>query len=130
AAGAHKNGMYGAFPEASNAALKMNEDGTFELNASLHDTGCGVVTTMRIIVAEVLGVHPDQIAAGEADTATTPFDYGTYGSRVTYVVGECARIVAEDVKERLLAAAADLLKEPVERLFVADGAVRVRNDGE
>ncbi len=130
AAGAHKNGMYGAFPEASNASLKMNEDGTFELNASLHDTGCGVVTTMRVIVAEVLGVHPDLIAAGEADTATTPFDYGTYGSRVTYVVGECARIVAEKVRDRLLTAAADLLQEPVERLSIADGAVHVRDDRE
>ena len=39
AAGAHKNGMFGAFPEASNMSLKMNEDGTFELNASLHDPG-------------------------------------------------------------------------------------------
>lgn len=126
AAGAHKNGMYGAFPEASRMSLKMNEDGTFQLNASLHDVGCGVVTTMKVIVAEVLGVPPDLIAAGEADTATTPFDYGTYGSRVTYVVGECARQVAEKVKGRLLAAAADLLREPVEHLVAADGAVRVR----
>ena len=55
--------MFGAFPEASNMSLKMNEDGTFELNASLHDPGCGVVTTMKVIVAEVLGVHPDRIAA-------------------------------------------------------------------
>jgi xanthine dehydrogenase molybdenum-binding subunit len=122
--------MYGAFPEASRMALKMNEDGTFELAASLHDPGCGVVTTMKVIVAEVLGVHPDLVAAGEADTATTPFDYGTYGSRVTYVVGECARIVAERVREKLLAAAADLLLEPVERLHAAAGSVRVRDDGE
>jgi len=130
ACGSHKNGMFGAFPEASNMSLKMNEDGTFELNASLHDVGCGVVTTMKIIVAEVLGVHPDLIAAGEADTATTPFDYGTYGSRVTYVVGACARVTAEKVKTALLAAAADLLQSPPDRLFVRDGAVRVRDDGE
>ena len=82
--------MFGVFPEASNMSLKMNEDGTFELSASLHDPGCGVVTVMKIIVAEVLGVHPDLIAAGEADTSTTPFDYGTFGSRMTYVVGACA----------------------------------------
>jgi len=130
ACGAHKNGMFGAFPEASNMALKMNEDGTFELSASLHDPGCGVVTTMKVIVAEVLGIHPDLIAAGEADTSTTPFDYGTYGSRMTYVVGACARATAEKVKTRLLAAAADLLEEPVERLHVVDGTVRVREDDE
>jgi aspartate/methionine/tyrosine aminotransferase len=130
AAGAHKNGMFGAFPEASNMSLKMNEDGTFELNASLHEVGCGIVTTMKVIVAEVLGVHPDRIAAGEADTATTPFDYGTYGSRVTYVVGECARITAEKVKGRLLQAAAELLKEPLVHLYTGDAAVRVKNDPE
>ena len=128
AAGAHKNGMYGAFPEASRMGLKMNEDGTFELNASLHEVGCGIVTTMRIIVAEVLGVHPDLVAAGEADTATTPFDYGTYGSRVTYVVGACARIVAERVREKLLLAAAELIKEPVERLAAYDAAVHVKDE--
>jgi CO/xanthine dehydrogenase Mo-binding subunit len=130
AAGAHKNGMFGVFPEASRMGLKMNEDGTFELNASLHDPGCGVVTTMKIIVAEVLGVHPDLIAANEADTSTTPFDYGTYGSRVTYVVGECARVVAGRVRDKLLTAAADLLKVPTEKLTVSDGAVRVLDDGE
>ena len=130
ACGAHKNGMFGAFPEASNMALKMNEDGTFELSASLHDPGCGVVTTMKIVVAEILGIHPDLIAAGEADTSTTPFDYGTYGSRMTYVVGACARATAEKVRARLLVAAADLLQEPVERLYVVDGTVRVRDDGE
>ena len=128
AAGAHKNGMFGAFPEASRMGLKMNEDGTFEINASLHDPGCGVVTTMKVIVAEVLGVHPDLVAAGEADTTTTPFDYGTYGSRVTYVVGACAREVAEKVRERLLQAASELLKEPVVHLFTRDGAVRIKHD--
>jgi len=130
AVGAHKNGMYGAFPEASNMALKMNEDGTFELSASLHDPGCGVITVMKVIVGEVLGVHPDLIAAGEADTAVTPFDYGTYGSRVTYVVGACAERVAREVRARLLEAAADLLREPVERLHVRDGAVWVKDDHE
>ncbi len=130
ACGAHKNGMFGAFPEASNMGLKMNEDGTFELSASLHDPGCGVVTTMKVIVAEVLGIHPDLIAAGEADTATTPFDYGTYGSRMTYVVGACARDTAEKVRVRILTAAADVLQVPVERLYTEDGAVRVRGDGE
>ncbi len=129
ACGAHKNGMFGAFAEASNMSLKMNEDGTFELNASLHDPGCGVVTTMKVIVAEVLGVHPDLIAAGEADTSTTPFDYGTYGSRVTYVVGACARATAEKLKGTILAAAADLLQVPLDRLSVHDGAVHVRDDG-
>jgi CO/xanthine dehydrogenase Mo-binding subunit len=107
----------------------MNEDGTFELSASLHDPGCGIVTVMKVIIAEVLRVDPSHIAAAEADTSTTPFDYGTFGSRVTYVVGACARATAEKLRGRMLDAAADLLHEPVERLEVADGAVVVRDGG-
>jgi CO/xanthine dehydrogenase Mo-binding subunit len=127
ACGAHKNGMFGRFAEASSMSLKMNEDGTFDLAASLHDPGCGILTVMKIIVAEVLGVDPGQVAASEADTASTPFDYGTFGSRVTYVVGACARATAEKLRGRILDAAAEMLHEPVERLSVGDGAVVVRN---
>jgi xanthine dehydrogenase molybdenum-binding subunit len=130
ACGAHKNGMFGKFAEASNMTLKMNEDGTFELGASLHDPGCGVVTVMKVIIAEVLGVSPDLVAAGEADTSTTPFDYGTFGSRVTYVVGACAKATAEKLKEEIITAAADLLHEPRERLTVGGGEVHVQDDGQ
>jgi xanthine dehydrogenase molybdenum-binding subunit len=130
ACGAHKNGMFGKFAEASNMTLKMNEDGTFELGASLHEVGCGIVTVMKVIIAEVLGVSPDLVAAGEADTSSTPFDYGTFGSRVTYVVGACAKAVAEKLKEEIVTAAADLLHEPRERLMVEGGEVHVRDDGQ
>ena len=127
ACGSHKNGMFGRFAEASSMALKMNEDGTFELSASLHDPGCGILTVMKVIIGEVLGVDPDRVAAGEADTMVTPFDYGTFGSRVTYVVGACARATAEKLRGRILEAASDLLGEPVERLAIGDGAVVVRD---
>ena len=130
ACGAHKNGMFGKFAEASNMTLKMNEDGTFELGASLHEVGCGIVTVMKVIIAEVLGVSPDLIAAGEADTSSTPFDYGTFGSRVTYVVGACAKATAEKLKEEIITAAADLLHEPRERLTVEGGEVHVQDDGQ
>ena len=130
ACGAHKNGMFGKFAEASNMTLKMNEDGTFELGASLHEVGCGIVTVMKVIIAEVLGVSPDLVAAGEADTSSTPFDYGTFGSRVTYVVGACAKATAEKLKEEIVTAAADLLHEPRERLTVEGGEVHVQDDGQ
>ncbi|HZL65139.1 MAG TPA: molybdopterin cofactor-binding domain-containing protein [Thermoleophilia bacterium] len=128
ACGAHKNGQFGSFAEASNMALKMNEDGTFELSASLHEPGCGVVTVMKIIVAEVLGVHPDLIAASEADTSATPFDYGTFGSRMTYVVGACAQATATELKASILAAAAEILETPLEELVAREGVVYVAGD--
>ncbi|HBI26167.1 MAG TPA: aldehyde oxidase, partial [Peptococcaceae bacterium] len=39
ACGAHKNGMYGGFVDCTSMFLKMNEDGSLNLNASIHDVG-------------------------------------------------------------------------------------------
>ncbi len=108
--------------------LRMNDDGSLTLNASLHDVGCGTVTTMRIIAAEVLDVDPGLIAVTEADTEYTPYDFGTYGSRVTYVCGACAYHVAGKMKERILDLAAEMLQQPKQSLQAADGRVYNQDD--
>jgi CO/xanthine dehydrogenase Mo-binding subunit len=122
---AHKNGMYGGFPEHSTMTLKMNEDGTFILNTGLHDVGCGTLTSIQQITAEVLEVSPGSITVLEADTEYGPYDFGSYGSRVTYICGACAYEVAMQVKEKLLDCASLILGEPKERLDVNDGYVRI-----
>lgn len=102
ACGAHKNGMYGGFIDSTSMVLKMNEDGSLNLNASIHDVGCGIGTVMKIIIAEVLDIDPDLITVTEADTEFTGYDPGVYGSRVTYVVGACAKKIAEMLKDQIL----------------------------
>ena len=110
ACGAHKNGMLSdAFPETSTMTLKLNEDGTAALNASLHEVGGGSLVTMQIIIGEVLGITPDHITVSEADSESTPFDFGCYGSRVTYVCGASAMELALRMRDLLLEAAATLL---------------------
>jgi xanthine dehydrogenase molybdenum-binding subunit len=129
ACGAHKNSQTtGGFIDHSTMTLKMNEDGSLALNASLHEVGSGLLGTMRLIVAEVLQVSPDRVGVREADTDLTPYDFGTYGSRVTYVCGACARAVAQLLKEQMLQMAADLLEVPVTSLVVDYG--RVYPDGD
>jgi xanthine dehydrogenase molybdenum-binding subunit len=125
ACGAHKNSQtIGGFVDHSTMTLKMNEDGSLSLNASLHEVGSGVLGSMRLIVAEVLQVEADRVAVREADTDLTPYDFGTYGSRVTYVCGACARTVAGMVRDQLLQAAAGLLGVPAPSLVVDHGLVR------
>jgi xanthine dehydrogenase molybdenum-binding subunit len=102
ACGAHKNGMFGRFPEHSSMVMKMHEDGSFTLNTGLHELGCGIVTTIRLIAAETLGVAPETIEVTEADTESGPYDFGTFGSRVTYVSGACAREIAELMKAKII----------------------------
>lgn len=123
ACGAHKNGMYGGFPEHSTMTLKMNEDGSFILNTGLHDLGCGTITSIKLIVAEVLDINPSYITALEADTEYGPYDFGSYGSRVTYICGACAYEVAKRVKEIILECASHIFRKPKQYLEVANGKV-------
>jgi len=123
ACGAHKNGMYGGFVDCTSMTLRMNEDGSLNLNASLHDVGCGTATAMKIIVAEVLDLDPDLITVTEADTELTGYDPGCYGSRVTYNVGACAKETAEKLKDKIMESAAFILQKPKEYLRMAEGHV-------
>lgn len=94
--GAHNNGMFSQPSDISTMTIRMNEDGSVTLQTSLHEVGCGSVRAMQIIAAEVLGIAPDEIVVTEGDTLYTPYDLGSYGSRVTYVAGECLRKTASD----------------------------------
>lgn len=123
ACGAHKNGMFGGSPDVTTMTLKMNEDGTLNLIACLHEVGCGTLRSMQIIVAEVLDTPPDSIFVTEGDTETTPFDAGTYGSRVTYIAGRCAQRTAEALRERLLDYAAILLERERAELSARNGGI-------
>ncbi|HWQ40700.1 MAG TPA: xanthine dehydrogenase family protein molybdopterin-binding subunit [Desulfosporosinus sp.] len=123
ACAAHKNGMYGGFPEHSTMTLKMNEDGSFIMNTGLHDLGCGTITSIKQIVAEVLDVNLSYITVLEADTECGPYDFGSYGSRVTYICGACAYEVAGRIKEKLLECASHILRKPKQYLEVENGGV-------
>ena len=81
ACGAHKNGILSeGFPDFSTMTLKMNEDGTVVLGASLHEVGCGSLTAMRLIVAEELGIDPEAVAVTRGGQRATPYDFGCLGA--------------------------------------------------
>ena len=124
ACGAHKNGILSTdFPDFSTMAMKMNEDGSVALSASLHEVGCGTRTAMALIVAEELEMSPDLVSITEADSDTTPYDFGCFGSRVTYVCGAAARGTAAALKARLVELAALVMQRPAHELRAHDGRV-------
>jgi xanthine dehydrogenase molybdenum-binding subunit len=120
---AHKNGMRagGSSPEHISMVMKMNEDGTCVLNTALQELGCGLCTAIGLIAAEILGVAPQQITVTEADTETSPYDFGTVGSRVTYNCGACAMETAGLLREKILAAAARIFGVHACEILSRDG---------
>src|SRR5215210_7240836 len=92
---------------ADGAELRIHPTGKAVLRLSCMSQGQGHVTTFAQIVAEELGISPDDIEVVHGDTDRTPFGLGTYGSRSTPVSGAAAAVVARKVRDkaRLIAGA-------------------------
>jgi putative selenate reductase molybdopterin-binding subunit len=78
------------------AAIKMNDDGSFNLLVGATDLGTGSDTALAQIAAETLGVPLKDIIIYSSDTDFTPFDTGAYASSTTYISGGAVLKAAED----------------------------------
>jgi len=124
----HGNGYMGAYPDYTSVSLSMDTDGGLILKQSIHDLGCGTVTIMMQIAAEVLDMDIKMIRAFEADTMFTPYDSaGSQASRVTYVCGAAVKNGAKLLKEKLLCYGAKLLGLNKEEVYVNNGYICSNN---
>lgn len=98
------------------ATIALNEDGTFTLYVGATDLGTGSDTILSQIAAEALGVALPDVYIIASDTDLTPFDVGAYASSTTYVSGGAVKKAADMLRADILAAAADMLRVPVEDL--------------
>ncbi|MFC2008426.1 xanthine dehydrogenase family protein molybdopterin-binding subunit, partial [Chloroflexota bacterium] len=112
----------------SSAWVKLNEDGTVVLITGTIEQGCGPVTVMAQIVAEVLGIRYEDVSVVSADTDGTPFEFGTGASETTYRVGLSVKLAAEDVRNQLFEVAAESLKVRPSELAISGGRVHLQGD--
>jgi aerobic carbon-monoxide dehydrogenase large subunit len=93
---------------ADGAELRVHPTGKAVLRISVKTQGQGHETTFAQIVAEELGIPPEDIDVVHGDTDQTPFGLGTYGSRSTPVSGAATAMVARKIRDkaRLIAGAA------------------------
>ncbi len=110
----HGNGYYKTkYHDFSNMSLRILEDGSAILRASIHELGSGATTALAQIVGEVTGIDVSKITVTETDTQFTSYDSGCQASRVIYVCGECARLVSEEAVKMLREETSKLLDKPV-----------------
>lgn len=91
------------------ASLKMNDDGSFNLQVGATDLGTGSDTVLSQMAAEVLGVPVEDIICYSSDTDFTPFDKGAYASSTTYISGTAVTNAARDVAAQIKVRAAKML---------------------
>jgi len=88
--------------------------------------GQGHVTSWSMIVADKLGISPDDVEVLHSDTAVSPFGLDTYGSRSLSVGGTAVYLAAERVLEKARLIAAHQLEAAPEDLEYEGGAFKVR----
>jgi CO/xanthine dehydrogenase Mo-binding subunit len=90
--------------------------------------GQGSATILPQLVAETLGLEPGRVSVVNPDTAVTPYDTLTAGSRSTYHMGNAVRLAAERVREQLFQTAATALECAPDDLELRDGLVSPRGN--
>lgn len=105
--------------------VRVESSGKVAVRTGAASQGQGHHTMIAMIVAENLGVAPEDILFESADTAKFPHGVGTIGSRVAANVGPSAFDAATKVREKALKLAAEVLEASEADLDIEDGVVRV-----
>lgn len=113
---------------ADGAELRIHPTGKAVVRISAQSQGQGHETTFAQIVAEEIGIPPEDIDVVHGDTDQTPFGLGTYGSRSTPVSGAAVALVARKVREKARFIAAAMLETRPEDLEWEKGRWFVKGD--
>lgn len=112
----------------SNADIKMLGDGSFMVHSGGADLGTGLDTVCVKIAAEVLCTDMNNISILSGDTDNTPFDSGAYASSGTFFSGNAAKNAAENLRDKILSTASEILNESLEHLeLVYPSSVKGKN---
>jgi 4-hydroxybenzoyl-CoA reductase alpha subunit len=112
----------------SGVQLKIDRGGGVTVFCGSTDIGQGSDSILAYIVAEELGVTPDDISIVTADTDLTPVDLGSYSSRVTLMTGNAAIEASRKLRQILLETAAEELQVPSESLEARDNLIYCLDD--
>ncbi|MCC6567631.1 MAG: molybdopterin-dependent oxidoreductase, partial [Anaerolineales bacterium] len=123
-AAAYKNtGLGGGAPDISNAEVELYDNGMFEVRSSSAEMGQGLVTVMRLTVAEEMSVPPEQVNVLVMDTDLTPNGGPTTASRQTFVTGNASRYAAKTLRDAITATLAEKYDVKPEQIRFENGIV-------
>lgn len=109
--------------------LSINKDGTVDMRPGKIEIGQGILSALRQIVAEELDVNLERVRVTTADTARSPNEGTTSGSRSIEESGMAFRYAAAEARELLLQRAGVRLNVSIEQLSVSDGTISSRGGG-
>jgi xanthine dehydrogenase YagR molybdenum-binding subunit len=116
--------MWGRFIELdSSCEVRLHKDGSIEFLSSVQDIGTGTRTAIAMIVAEELGVRPEDVTMKIGDTQY-PNGPSSGGSKTLLGITAPARVAAWRVKEQLYKA----VGEGARKLPLKKAAAKMANE--
>lgn len=118
----HISGLMG-----TSANVNLRADGTVALSTGVVDIGQGSDTVLAQICAESLRLPLDRIAYAPQDTDSSPYNWKTAASRITYTAGRTVMQATVEMRDRILEHAAEMLECSTADLELAEGgAVQIK----
>jgi len=119
----YKNLMYSeGFDDAASARCRL-ERGVVTVTSAAAEVGQGLVTLIRQIVVEELGV--EEVVLAPAETTTIGSAGSTSASRQSWMTGGAVQAAASAVASRVRSLVAERLGIEAEEVHLAEGRVRV-----
>ncbi len=105
--------------------VRIQPDGKVLIQTSAASQGQGHATMLAQVCADSLDVGIDDIYVLSADTGAFPQGVGTIGSRVAVNASTAIFTAANEVRDKALKLAAEVLEASIEDLVVEDGVISV-----
>lgn len=95
--------------DVASVTIKVNDDGFYSMMLGATDMGTGCDTILAQMAADCLDTHVDNIVVYGVDTDISPYDSGSYASSTTYLTGNATIKTCQILREKIIAAGADML---------------------
>jgi carbon-monoxide dehydrogenase large subunit len=113
-------------PGFERVELAMDPSGFVEARIGAFPHGQGLKTTLAQLLADELGLAPDDIRIVAGDTDRTPYGWGTFASRSAVIAGGACKLAAAKLRERLVAVAGQALEAAASDIEITAGRAHVR----
>lgn len=108
-------------PMYETAIVRVERDGSVSAYSGSSPHGQGLETVFTGIISSELHVAVEKIRVKFGDTELIPYGVGTFGSRSAVVGGSAILLSTRNVKEKMIAIAAQSLNCPVDQISLQDG---------
>jgi carbon-monoxide dehydrogenase large subunit len=115
-----------AFQGHEYGAVRVEPTGRVTVLTGTSPHGQGGETTFAQIVADELGLTPEDVTVLHGDTAVVPTGFGTGGSRGASVGGAAILVASQRVRDKAQRIAAHLLEAASEDIVLTEGKFHVK----